>query len=713
MLVEQDNLVLPLSYQRLLFLQQDALATDIIEILSPCQRRGLLLFGAGSVGLFLYQFFSSFRIDGKALAICGFLDNNQQRWGTELAGRPVLSPDCLADSQFENTYVLIATEYVASMAGQLNGYSMIPRRDYGNGYQLYKHLRDLIWIYAGEDRESVPDELLQDLQWATANRYIPCVSDTSDNSALLSAAVDYHQWQRWHRVSIREKQAMAQSVLMQRCMDNTVFSIVIAIGVDQRAEMELVARRFRGEQLYPWWRLFFVVDGVADRIRFFSTDERIRLLNTEELGWMCRDAKKGYFLGLHFADRLAPEALWVLARYAETADYPTVIYSDEDRLDEVGNRIEPFFKPDWSPHTVQSYDYIGWRGVCVQANWLATEGTKWQRAVLGQELGFAAYLRTERVGHISRVLVHKGTDTGLPVPAMGNGKHYRLQGKPLISILIPARDRADYLASCLESIFTLSSYQHFEVLVIDNESREQKTLELLTRWQAEEPERLRVVRVAEPFNYARLNNLGVTEARGELILLLNNDTRVITPEWLQDMAGYAIQQDIGAVGAMLLYEDGTVQHAGVIIGVGAVADHAFRGFAADVSGYFGRLQTVTNYSAVTGACLMVSKERYLAVAGMDEQLAISYNDVDFCLKLRDLGLYNVVLPFVRLYHYESKSRGPNDTSEKLAQARQEERLMHERWDRTLREDPFYSPHLTREKTDFSLRLPDLRECWKE
>jgi O-antigen biosynthesis protein len=210
-----------------------------------------------------------------------------------------------------------------------------------------------------------------------------------------------------------------------------------------------------------------------------------------------------------------------------------------------------------------------------------------------------------------------------------------------------------------------------------------------------------------PFNYSKLNNEAVELARGELILLLNNDIEVITPEWLEEMAGQAMRASIGAVGVKLLFPDNTIQHAGVTLGVGGVAGHTHRELDVNHPGYFDRLVVVSNYSAVTAACLMVRKELFEDVDGLEEELQVAFNDVDFCLKLLKKGYRNVLLPQVKLYHHESKSRGYEDTPEKMQRFLGEVNLMRERWDELLHRDPCYNPNLTLNRADFSIEIPEV------
>jgi GT2 family glycosyltransferase len=281
---------------------------------------------------------------------------------------------------------------------------------------------------------------------------------------------------------------------------------------------------------------------------------------------------------------------------------------------------------------------------------------------------------------------------------------YRLRGRPQVSIIIPTRDLSEYLETCLNSLFEKTAYDHFEVIVVDNGSREPKTLDLFRRWKEKEPSRFRVAPLPIPFNFPALINEGVRNAHGELVLLLNNDIEVVSGEWLSEMASQALRPRIGAVGLKLLYPDDTVQHAGVVLGIGGIAGHSHKYCAGDRPGYFDRLRITANCAAVTGACLMVKKSLFHEVGGFDEALSVAFNDVDFCIRILKAGFYNLCLSHLTLYHHESRTRGPEDTVEKQIRFKREIDLMKERWGSLLKNDPFYSPHLTRIVEDFSINV---------
>jgi len=267
---------------------------------------------------------------------------------------------------------------------------------------------------------------------------------------------------------------------------------------------------------------------------------------------------------------------------------------------------------------------------------------------------------------------------------------------PQVSILIPTRDRAELLDTCISGIIDRTSYRNFEILVADNGSVEESTTRLFRKLKRSS--NIKILSLPGPFNYSRLNNQAALEASGEVILLLNNDVDVISPEWLTEMVSHAIRPEVGAVGAKLFYKNGTIQHAGVVLGMGwpgGVAGHFGLGASRDDPGLFGSLALLRSVSAVTGACLAVRRELYDAVGGLDEKnLAVAFNDVDFCLRLRERGYRNVWTPFAELYHYESVSRGDDLSGEKLARFQTEIAYMRQRWGTALDEDPYWNPHLS-------------------
>ena len=275
---------------------------------------------------------------------------------------------------------------------------------------------------------------------------------------------------------------------------------------------------------------------------------------------------------------------------------------------------------------------------------------------------------------------------------------------PLVSLIIPTRNGLDLLRTCVQSVLALTTYPHYEILIVDNGSDDPATLDWLADVQGNQ--RVRVLRDDRPFNYSALNNGAVRHARGELLGLLNNDLEVITPDWLDEMVSHALQPGIGAVGARLWYPDNTLQHGGVIVGLGGVAGHAHVHMARQHAGYFGRTSLLSAFSAVTAACLVIRKSIFEEVGGLNEtDLAVAFNDVDFCLRVRELGYTNMLTPYAELYHYESATRGLDDTPEKSARFNREVEYMKQRWEPLLQHDPAYSPNLSLLYSDFSLAWP--------
>ncbi|HEV8020499.1 MAG TPA: glycosyltransferase family 2 protein, partial [Candidatus Lustribacter sp.] len=425
-------------------------------------------------------------------------------------------------------------------------------------------------------------------------------------------------------------------------------------------------------------------------------------------------------------DVLDPEALLSLA--IELNDGADIVYTDEDRFDAGGIPRDPAFKPGWSPETALTRDYVG-RLCAIRTAVLTAAGGL--DPAHGAAAWYDALLRvsesSDRVAHVPRVLLHRKHGGGVVPPdaaevavrralarrgeaavvevtPLGTVVRYAVRPDDRVTVIIPTRDRADLLERCLVSLFERTEHPNFDVLVVDNGSAETATRALFERWREHRPGRFRVLEDPEPFNYSRLNNRGVAATDAPYVVMLNNDTEVIAPEWMTAMLGQARRPRIGAVGALLLYEDGTIQHAGVVLGgVVALAGHAYRFLDPAQLADDERLVLDTNYLAVTGACLMVSRSKYQEVGGLDESLAVSYNDIDFCLKLCAAGYRNVMVPRARLYHYESKSRGRDDTKQKVAVAVSEADAIRTRWPEWARRDPYYNPNLTLDAEDFSFR----------
>ncbi|HTW83823.1 MAG TPA: glycosyltransferase family 2 protein [Candidatus Sulfotelmatobacter sp.] len=543
-----------------------------------------------------------------------------------------------------------------------------------------------------------------------------------DRGAELAALGDpYQLFRENHRLRREDVERMRRMVrFLPR---QTRFGLVIDAR-DGGSALPVV--RSLREQVYPHWIARVQVAeqpdvGELEELQALAAEDP-RIVLVAPGGERFGDAD--VLGGLHGKDRLEPHALFEFALALQ--DEVDVVYCDEDRLDERGVPRDPWFKPDWSPETLLTRDYVG--ALCVVRHELL-EKVGGVRDVFETAAWYDALLRateaSDRVVHVPQVLVHRGPgslvapadqkiavesalrrrgETAALTPAEGGLEVRFATAGERVCVVIPTRDRADLLGPCIASVFERTAYPNFEVVVIDNGSREEATLALLARWERERPGRFRVLRDAAPFNYSRLNNEAIGTTAAPFVLLLNNDTEVLSPEWMEAMLGQARRAAIGAVGAYLLYEDETVQHAGVVLGILGLAGHAHRFLPAGAPGYHGGLRFDTNYLAVTGACLMIERRKYWEVGGLDEALAVSYNDVDLCLKLRRAGYRNVFVPAARLHHYESKSRGTDDTLAKVARAMEEVEAIRRRWPQWAAHDPYYNPNLTVDAEDFGLRL---------
>jgi len=510
-------------------------------------------------------------------------------------------------------------------------------------------------------------------------------------------------------------------------------------------------------QIYPYWELCVVDDASTEAHikksieRWKNRDTRIIVKYLEEnkgISVASNEAislSKGEYVGfLDHDDELAPNALYEVVKLLNEHPEADMIYSDEDKIDANERRLGPYFKPEWSPDLFLSHMYTCHFSVYRKEIVNKIDGFR-QGYEGGQDYDLALRIteQTNSIFHIPKILYHwrmLKNSTALRAKSkdyahissynaikdaierrgekaviervkglVGNYRvHYFTKTNSKVTIIIPTKDQVKILNRCLKSIFNTTNYENYEVLVIDNNSNESGTFKLFDYWKDKEPDKFRVERHKTPFNFSKINNYAAEIARGNLLLFLNNDVKIITENWLDEMVGQAERKSIGAVGTMLLYSNNTVQHAGVILGIGGVAGHAFRNFPASHTGFCGRMVVISNYSAVTAACMMVRREVFEDVGRFDEDLPIAFNDVDFCIKVREKGYYNVFLPHVRLYHYESSSRGYEDTPEKMKRYKRDVKYMQEKWGDLLLHDPFYSPNLTLKREDFSLKINEDR-----
>ncbi len=559
----------------------------------------------------------------------------------------------------------------------------------------------------------------------------------------LDSATGIDPYQMW-----LERHALTPQQLRRSATEAKTFAyqptISIVTPVYNTAEIWLrKAIESVQNQIYPHWELCLCDDGsTASHVsqvlaEYAERDKRIRVLVRTQNGGISAASNgaltlaTGEFVGLlDHDDEITPDALFeVVKRLNESPDLD-FIYTDEDKLSPEGHRIEPFFKPDWSPDLLLSMNYIThfsvMRRSLIEEVGGFTEGLDGSQ---DHDLFFRLSEKTQKISHIAKPLYSwrkipgsAASDTqakpyahiageraleqhlrrqgiaaevlpGLVSPSHRRA-HYQIIGQPLISIIIPIRDKVELLQRCLTSIEEKTTYRNFEIIIVDNHSEKPETLSYL----AQLPHT--VVQAPGPFNYSLINNVGVAHARGEFLLFLNNDIEVIAEDWLTAMLEHAQRSQVGAVGAKLLYPDRTIQHVGVVLGVGGVAGHVFLRLPEDSTHYFGLFQVVRNCSAVTAACMMMRKSVFDEVGGFDEHVKVAYNDVDLCLRIREKGYVIVYTPYALLYHFESSTR-------KSLHPLSDEGYVRQRWAKAFQEgDPYYNPHLTLERPDYTLRIFD-------
>jgi GT2 family glycosyltransferase len=540
---------------------------------------------------------------------------------------------------------------------------------------------------------------------------------TSAREVTVQRELGYGDWWSAHATLTDEDRAAIRDH-MGVLSHSPLVSIVMTPG---NASDELVQKTVSSlnRQLYPGWEL--CLDGIAS-------------------------AKGEFVAWITPGDRLAEQALYEVAVVLDADPTLHLVYTDEDVVDDHDRHFLPSFKPAWSIEAFLGHDTVGRLAVYRRSLVAALD---WHPDAIGREQDYALALRVvacstaAQIRHLPGVLYHeRATEDGkrrdpealtedsvpsavwdelrrthrLPPivlsPLVGKPGFSRLRLSlpavlPRVTAIIPTRDHAELLARAMAGLLYRTDYPNLEVLIINNDSIDPWAVSLFHMLRKDE--RVKVMTLPGPFNYAALNNAGVREATGEIIVLLNNDIDVTDSSWLREMVSHAVRPDVGAVGAKLVYEDGRIQHAGVVLGVGrlnggrGVAGHFGHYAEADEEGHFGQYLVTREVSAVTGACLMVRREVYLAAGGLDEEhLPVSYNDVDLCLRIRELGLRTVWTPFAELYHLESASRGGVQSLEQVARAEREFAYMRDRWSEQLENDPFYNQNFDRKDHSFAL-----------
>lgn len=563
---------------------------------------------------------------------------------------------------------------------------------------------------------------------------------------------DYIEWVRRYGTLAEADRARLRAGLADFALQPLI-SVVLPVFNPPLAFLEQAIASVRA-QIYPHWELCIADDASTDPgvrallERHASQDSRIHIVYREDNGHIAASTNSalalagGEFVALFdHDDLLAEQALWWIAEAVNRQPDAGLIYTDEDKIDAANRRFDPNFKPGLNPELLLAQNMVCHLGVYRTA--LVRELGGFREGFNGAQdhdlvLRVIERLAPQQVVHVPQVLYHWRAISGSTAldageknyaaeagrkavrehlartgvaaevleapgaPDMHRVRFARPSPLPLVSILIPTRDRADLLGMCLDSLLARSSYGNFEVIIIDNGSTEEATRQLFARLPAE---RFTILRDEAPFNFSALNNRAAAIARGSVLCLMNNDIEILTPDWLEEMVSFASRDGIGCVGARLWYPDGRLQHAGCILGVGGVAGHAHKYLPRGHGGYFGRALVHQSFSAVTAACLVLRREVYQQVGGMEEQLGVAFNDVDLCLKVRAAGYRNVWTPYAEMVHHESATRGDDNAPEKLARFSAEIAFVQQRWGAQLHSDPAYSPNLTAYHEDFSYAWP--------
>ena len=558
--------------------------------------------------------------------------------------------------------------------------------------------------------------------------------------------IDYKEWYENHKVSQEELEKQKKKVFVYA----PKISILVPVYNTPQVFLKQMLQSVR-KQTYANWELCIANanpdnDEVKQILEICTKkDDRIKVVNVPENEGIAQNTNRaldiatGEFIGLLDHDDLLEEnALYEIVSCLNKKKETDVLYTDEDKVTtDLDEYFSPNFKPDFNLDMLRANNYICHFFVAKKE---LIEKVGGFRAEYNGAQDYDLILRcteqAQNVAHIAKILyhwrVHKESTADNPLSKMyayEAGKKaieghlarchtdgevlqtdnlgfyrvkYPVKGKPLVSILIPNKDQVDTLDKCLRSIEERTDYDNYEIIIIENNSTEQKTFDYYNQICND---KIRVVYWKKEFNYSAINNFGVDQAKGEYLLLLNNDMEVISRDWMSELLGHCQRPEVGAVGARLYYPDDTVQHAGIIIGIGGVAGSVFVGMKRGYTGYMHRAAIQQDLSAVTAACMMIKRSVFEEAGRLEEQLKVAFNDVDLCLKIRKNGYLIVYDPYVELYHYESKTRGAEDTKEKVRRFQSEIEYMRCHWIDILKNgDPAYNPNLTLKKWDYSLKV---------
>lgn len=557
--------------------------------------------------------------------------------------------------------------------------------------------------------------------------------------------VDYQEWLKSHSLTEEERRAQRE-----RSWDNPVkISVVVPLYQTPEVYLRQMIESVLN-QTYPHLELC-IADGSPEPAAtravvesYAGKDSRVRYQVLESNRGISGNTNaaiemaEGEYLALFdHDDLLAEDALYEVAKAIEEGK-PDLIYTDEDKVTEdLSEYFQPHFKPDFSPDLLRSNNYIC--HLLVVKKSLAREVGGLDGGFDGaqdHDFIFRCTERAERIVHIPRILyhwrIHRASTADNPISkgyAFEAGKRavrahlertglqgevsalkdlgfyrvtYRVQENPLVSIVIPNKDEKETLERCLESIWSLSTYQNYEIILVENNSATEEILEYYRSIDGKK--KVRVVYWEQEFNYSAINNFGVSQAKGDYVICLNNDISVITPGWIEELLGNCQRPEVGIVGARLYFPDNTIQHAGIVLGIGGVAGSMFVGMARKRTGYMHKAVIQQDLSAVTAACMMIRRDVFEKVGGFTEELRVAFNDVDLCLKVREAGYLVVYNPDAELYHYESKTRGAEDTEEKRRRFQMEIEYMRSHWMKYLKEgDPYYNKNLSLKQWDYSIK----------
>jgi GT2 family glycosyltransferase len=533
----------------------------------------------------------------------------------------------------------------------------------------------------------------------------------------------YKRWQNRHvvdPVDLRKRLGVLP--------DHPLFTFIIGCEADQFTELKSTIECLENQPYTNWTAVILAASASEYDIDQTKPIKWIRLDQAEDA---VHRSKGDYLFFLSPGDTIASHALVSIAEAIVVNKRPDLVFSDEDTLGHGGKHLNPIFKPDWSPDLLLSQFYLGnltaFRkkavDACGKIDWAGGKAA-------AHDLALRLTDKSSRIIHVPDVLFHRHssgrsspdsdstaevlrwaiTRRKIPIKVTEDEQypglfipHWIPRDNPFVSIIILNKDKAGYLAACLKSIFMLTSYPNFEVLLVDNDSQSQKIRRLYQQWLHKEPDRFRVIDNKAPFNFSRFNNLASHETQGKILLFLNNDTRLLSPDWLEEMAGQAVRPEIGAVGCLLQFPNRTVQHAGIILSAPMVALHANYRMPVSAKGQLGRLRVPSECSMVTGACLMIRKELFLKMGGFDEELKVAYNDIDLCLRLIKAGYRNLILPQVRLIHHESITRGSDRYAKRQFRYEQEKAYFLSKW-QPIEVDPYYNPNFDQASGNYALPL---------